>query len=609
MSENVIITPMKNDRKAVGCWWILLVSALLGAALFSLVSAASYSSQKKWVDSLASDGNFESFTANIYNVIRIISLPLAILSIGVLIVILLFRTQSMDRIGQLLSWLKGFFSHRWQEMVQILRALVPSKQGIIPLAVLLVITIFGIFFRYAYLWKPMGHDESYTFMAFASRGLRVVITDYHLPNTHVFHTILVNLFYQVLGDSPAVIRLPAFIAGILLIPATYMIAKIFYDWKIGLLAASVIAVLPVLVDYSTTARGYTIIALFALMIVAISAYVKDNQNFVAWFILIVISGLGLYTNPTMIYPIGMAFTWLILSSWIKDINPGYGKRFFLYLLLTGVGIALFTGFLYLPIIFTSGLQSVVGNEVVEALNWSDFTQSLVPRIRNTWQEWNRSLPPIFSWIALLGLIASFFVPKLPRNRRVPLILAGFLWIAAALLVQRVAPWPRIWLFLLPFFIIWITAGIIGLFNLLIAKLPKSELLKHLIWSILIVIRLLAGMVRTYPQYSEKIFSKGEIEQVADFLQDYLQDGDVVVVTSPDTVVLKYYLMRINIDKEFTELTKGKEVTRSIVVVNQAIGHTLEYVLDRRSFLDDVQIASAEEIYQSRRFILYQLSSN
>jgi len=600
---------MKNDRKAVGCWWILLVGALLGAALFTLVSVASYSSQKKWLDSLANDGNFESFTANIYNVIRIISLPLAILSIGVLIVILLFRTQSMDRIGQLLSWLKGFFSHRWQEMVQILRALVPSKQGIIPLAVLLVITIFGIFFRYAYLWKPMGHDEAYTFMAFASRGLRVVITDYHLPNNHVFHTILVNLFYQVLGDSPAVIRLPAFIAGILLIPATYLIAKIFYDWKIGLLAASVIAVLPVLIDYSTTARGYTIIALFALMIVAISAYVKDNQNLVAWFILIGFSGLGLYTNPTMIYPIGMAFTWLILSSWIKDINPGYGKRFFLYLLLTGVGIALFTGFLYLPIIFTSGLQSVVGNEVVEALNWSDFTQSLVPRIRNTWQEWNRSLPPIFSWIALLGLIASFFVPKLPRNRRVPLILAGFLWIAAALLVQRVAPWPRIWLFLLPFFIIWITAGIIGLFNLLIAKFPKSELLIHLIWSILIVILLLAGMVRTYPQYSEKIFSKGEIEQVADFLQDYLQDGDVVVVTSPDTVVLKYYLMRINIDKEFTELTKGKEVTRSIVVVNQAIGHTLEYVLDRRSFLDDVQIASAEEIYQSRRFILYQLSSN
>jgi hypothetical protein len=67
-------------------------------------------------------------------------------------------------------------------------------------------------------------------------------------------------------------------------------------------------------------------------------------------------------------------------------------------------------------------------------------------------------------------------------------------------------------------------------------------------------------------------------------------------------------MRNNIDKEFTELVKGKEITRSIVVVNQAQGQTLEYVLDRRSFLDDVQVDSAEEIYQSRRFILYQVSN-
>ena len=99
-----------------------------------------------------------------------------------------------------------------------------------------------------------------------------------------------------------------------------------------------------------------------------------------------------------------------------------------------------------------------------------------------------------------------------------------------------------------------------------------------------------------------------MEQVSDFLSDYLQKGDVVVVTSPDTVVLKYYLMRNNIDKEYTELVKGKEITRSIVVVNQAQGQTLEYVLDRRSFLDDVRVDSAEEIYQSRRFILYQVSN-
>jgi hypothetical protein len=116
------------------------------------------------------------------------------------------------------------------------------------------------------------------------------------------------------------------------------------------------------------------------------------------------------------------------------------------------------------------------------------------------------------------------------------------------------------------------------------------------------------MIRTYPQITEKIYAKGEVEEVADFLSDYLQPDDVVVVTSPDTVVLKYYLMRNNVDKEVTELRKGKVVDRSIVVVNLAYGQTIEYVLERRSFLDDIRIDSAEEIYRSRRFELFQLDS-
>ena len=298
----------------------------------------------------------------------------------------------------------------------------------------------------------------------------------------------------------------------------------------------------------------------------------------------------------------------MLSGLIKDIDTSYGKKYFLYLALSAIGIIILTGILYLPIVYTSGLQSVVGNDVIESLSWSDFTQSLLPRIINTWREWNRALHPIISWIAIIGLVASFFVPQLPRNRRIPLISAGFLWIATALLVQRVTPWPRIWLFLLPFFVIWITAGIFGLTTLIANKFQKFDHLILILTGVIVVTILIAGFVRTYPQFSEKIFSKGEVEQVSDFLSDYLQKGDVVVVTSPDTVVLKYYLMRNNIDKEYTELVKGKEITRSIVVVNQAQGQTLEYVLDRRSFLDDVRVDSAEEIYQSRRFILYQVSN-
>lgn len=599
---------MDHHKKAKRGWWFLLLCTLIGAIFFGLLVAFPYSFQKNMIDSLAGDGVVESFTSQVYTVLRIAALPFMIISISGLVYLIAFKNHSIAKIQDLYSWLNKFIRKSWQELVDLIQALVPNSQERIPFIILLIIIGFAIFFRYAYMWKPMGHDETYTFMAFASRGLRVVITDYHLPNNHVFHTILVNLFYHLFGDSPAVIRLTAFIGGILIIPATYLVGKIFYGWKIGLVAASVLAALPVMIDYSSTARGYTVITLFALIIIALAAYVKDHRNLIAWFLLVVISCLGLYTNPTMIYPVGMTFTWLFLSGLIKDVNPKYSKKYYIYLVLSIVWIVILTGILYLPIILSSGLGSIIGNDVVETLSWSEFTQSLLPRIKNTWNEWNRALPPFLSLIAIIGLAASFFLPKLPKNRRVPLILAAVLWIATALVVQRVAPWPRIWLFLLPFFVIWIAAGIIGLFDLLIKKLPKSEYLMLLLLGILIVTPLVTALVRTYPQYSEKLFSKGEVELVADFLSDYLQEGDVVVVTSPDTVVLKYYLARNNIDKEFTELVKGKDVNRSIVVVNNAHEQTLQFVLDRRSFLDDVQLDSAEEIYRSRRFILYQLSN-
>ncbi len=584
----------------------LIGVSIVGGVVFGLLFLLPFDYQKSWVDQLAVDGTVESYTLGIHTSIQYCTGPLAVLLFGLIVFLTGFKGRANSLISSAaLSSVKNL-SLRRDEIKELFKKISPSKDDAIPLMVLAGIILFGAFYRYAYLWRPMGHDETYTFMAFASRGLRISITDYHLPNNHVFHTILVNLAYQLFGDSPAVIRFPAFLAGILIIPATYSIGRLFYNSKVGLVGASIVASLPVLIDYSTTARGYTLITLFALLIIYLAVYVKDHRNMVAWGLLVIFSSLGLYINPTMIYPIGMAFTWLLLSKLIHDVSDTYGTRYYLYLLISSLAITIITLILYLPIILNSGLQSLISNDVIESLSWSDFIQSIEPRIKNTWLEWNRALPHAISLIAIIGLIASLFVPKLPKDRRMPLIMAGIIWIGTTLLVQRVAPWPRIWLFLLPFFVIWISAGIIGLFELVFRRIPRGDSLMVGLIGLLIAVPLISGLMRNYTQYDQKLHSLGEVELIADYLQDYLQPNDVVVVTSPDTVVLKYYLRRNGLAKEFTELKKGKLFERAIVVVNQAQGQTLEYVLERRQFLDDVNFASVDEIFRSRRFILYQL---
>ena len=125
--------------------------------------------------------------------------------------------------------------------------------------------------------------------------------------------------------------------------------------------------------------------------------------------------------------------------------------------------------------------------------------------------------------------------------------------------------------------------------------------------VLVFLPLLASFLSSYTQYSQKLHARSEIEKVALYLSDYLQPEDVVVVTSPDTIVLKYYLRRYGISQEATELTKDKPFDHAIVVVNKAYGQDIAYVLDRRSFLDDVNLNSMKEIYSSKRFSIYQLS--
>jgi hypothetical protein len=218
---------------------ILIGLALTGAIIFTLLVTLSFEFQKSWIDKLASDGNVESYTFGIYTSVKYCAGPLTLLLLGVLVFLIGFKDRANSLIDLTRGSSRNFIYQREHELRDILQAITPTKEDTIPLLILSLIIIFGAFFRYAYLWKPMGHDETYTFMVFASRGFRIAVTDYHLPNNHVFHTILVNLTYQLFGDSPPVVRLPAFLAGVLIIPATYFVGKIYYNSHIGLVGAGI----------------------------------------------------------------------------------------------------------------------------------------------------------------------------------------------------------------------------------------------------------------------------------------------------------------------------------------------------------------------------------
>src|SRR5262245_27956602 len=168
-----------------------------------------------------------------------------------------------------------------------------------------------------YLGQPMRYDESITYLLFVRRPWADALSLYTYPNNHVFHTLLAKASVSVFGDAPWAIRLPAFLAGVLVIPAAYVATRALYGARAALMAAAIVASSGALTLYSTNARGYSLIVLAFLLLVVISARLVSGGASSLWFSFAVVAALGLWTVPTMMFPVGTMAVWLALSLLIE----------------------------------------------------------------------------------------------------------------------------------------------------------------------------------------------------------------------------------------------------------------------------------------------------
>ena len=195
-----------------------------------------------------------------------------------------------------------------------------SLPGIDRLA-LAGLTFFAAALRIPLLTQPMRYDEAITFVEYASRPFYVALSFYNTPNNHVFHTLLVRLAYLALGNHPWVLRLPALLAGLFLVPTTYAAARSLYGNRSALLAAALVASSSMLIEDSTNARGYEIVCLLFMIMIPAGGYALRFRNWAAWLLLAVVSALGFYTIPIMLYPFGGLVVWLLLSIAVGDAQP------------------------------------------------------------------------------------------------------------------------------------------------------------------------------------------------------------------------------------------------------------------------------------------------
>jgi len=147
-----------------------------------------------------------------------------------------------------------------------------------------------------------------------------------------------------------------------------------------------------------------------------------------------------------------------------------------------------------------------------------------------------------------------------------------------MIVQRYNAWERVWVFLLPLMIIWASAGVMPFLNKVHLKFAGHLSLAPVVLGALI---LTCGWstIRLGSRLPELLAQRGDVENVTLFLENNLEETDLVVVDWPDDAPLMFYFQEYNISNHHFD--KRFPYNRAWIVVNPPDGQTLESVLSDR----------------------------
>ena len=339
--------------------------------------------------------------------------------------------------------------------------------NVVYLSAITLVTIAAAALRAVRLDHPVRYDEAFSYLAYATGQGPSVWLAYTFPNNHLFHTLLVHFSTALGGPGLAAIRAPAFIAGVGLVPLAAALAHRLSGRKMdALFAALFVGASSILVEYSVNARGYSMVcASTMVMCLATLEINRRPKAWIAWFVWVMAAVAGLFTIPVMVYPIGL-LSIIIASDAVKRRESGKEELSFLAAALAITSFMV--GLLYLPSIRISGLDAIVSNRFVQPIPISEVVHQLPGTVVVTGLHWTRDLGG-FVLLIVAGLGASAFLGIRQRDPFLLLPLIAPPLLLAAATTQRVVPFPRVWVFLLPIFLVCAAVGLGYIYVVAIAR--------------------------------------------------------------------------------------------------------------------------------------------
>lgn len=167
------------------------------------------------------------------------------------------------------------------------------------------------FFADSSLWN----DEIYTIQKFSSRGLITSLSDYHVPNNHIFFNVLNTLIPKKNAFDPLQARMVSIVAIIITFLLTLVIGKRKIGFSLSLTVLVLLTLSAPLMKLIFQARGYGLIFVFTIInCYLIYQYViKDTSRFLTVFV--IINLLAVWTIPSyLMYTLSLLLAIFILTT-------------------------------------------------------------------------------------------------------------------------------------------------------------------------------------------------------------------------------------------------------------------------------------------------------
>jgi hypothetical protein len=417
-------------------------------------------------------------------------------------------------------------------------------------ATLALLTLAGLLLRVALVSQPMRFDESVSYVQLASHSLHTCLTVYLQNNNHPLHTLLVHFSTLLLGNHPWSVRLPALVAGVLLVPATCWTFEAIFDGVSALLAAALVAASAPLVEYSTNARGYGLQAVFVVMLFGVAARILKDPTPRRWGAFVLWTVLGFYTIPTMLYFFLATLAFMLASLPAGDVPPGR-RRFVVRLALATGLAAMIVVLLYLPFILRSGLAALAANGRGDTYSWGQLLEGIVETFRACAGAWHRGLPTAVALVLVAGFIVSLVAYRSVSRFRLSPAVVTFATCLVMMLLQRTLPPARIFLPCVPLYLGSCAAGLRWLGGHVVTRAQRRDARLFAgpsgaltLGAIALLVAgvpgaLVLGSGAAYQTHDDQvIFSDAESMAVA--LKEISRDGDVVYVQAAASMILRYY---------------------------------------------------------------------